>query len=129
MTEPITDGLTAFITARWDTIEQGVRQDDAECGTTAVSVYLIADIASKRAILAEVTAWRHVYNDEDQWHSCSQAEATWGDDRSPGSGCADDERRGQPCDCGVDRRRAVILSALAAPFDQHPDFDPAWSLQ
>lgn len=90
--------------------------------------YVLADIEAKRAVLAEVESWTHHYNDEDPWHSCSQAVSNWQDDKSPGSGCSDDERRGKPCDCDLDRRRLAILAPMARPFTGHPDFEPAWSV-
>lgn len=86
---------------------------------------VLADLASKCAILDEVTGWPHRYVEEDQWYSCSQAVEPGGDPQ-PGTGCHDDERAGKPCDCGLARRQLRILLALAQPYAQRPGFDPAW---
>ena len=71
---------------------------------------VLAEVESKRAILDEVQSWSHRYLDEDPFFSCSQAVAPG--ETEPGSGCADDERAGQPCDCGLGQRRAAILGPL-----------------
>jgi hypothetical protein len=76
----------------------------------------LSDVASTRALLAEVLAEPHYYVDGDAWFSCSQAVLPDfpGRDCEPGSGCSDDERRGKPCDCGRDarvRRRALMIAA------------------
>lgn len=65
------------------------------------------------AILTEVARWRHE-SCADGWYSCSQAteEAGFPIDEA----CSDDERKGQPCDCGLDRRRAAILHPLATAY-------------
>lgn len=87
------------------------------CSPAAV----LARVAADRAILTEVLSWGHDYNDADPYYSCSQASSTWEEDRSPGSGCADDERAGQPCDCGVDARRNVIIGALLDAYQPVPE--------
>lgn len=91
----------------------------------------LADIAAKRELLDTVMAWEHDYHDDDTWFSCSQAllpigQRTDPEDSEPGSGCSDDSRRGQPCDCGLDRRRTAILLPLATIWSDHPAFKPAW---
>jgi len=91
-------------------------------------VRVLADVEAKRAILAEVMSWGHTYIDGDTWFSCAQAASAFDEDGTPGSGCADDDRAGGPCDCGLDRRRATFLYALAAPYAGRPGFKPEWRL-
>lgn len=86
--------------------------------------YVLADIDSKRRILAEIATWRHYACSDDSWYSCAQATVDNG--YSEDLECADENRHGEPCDCGLDRRRGVILGALAAPYAGHPDFQKAW---
>lgn len=86
----------------------------------------LARVEADRRILAEIQTWRHVYNDDDPWYSCSQAASTWEEDRSPGSGCIDEDRAGKPCDCGLDRRRAVIVGALLSAWRHMPGFREEW---
>lgn len=69
--------------------------------------------AADRALIAEITAWKHAES-EDSWYSCSQAPA-W-DDPTPGSGCANDDRAGQPCDCGRDDRVNALLGHIATGY-------------
>jgi hypothetical protein len=89
---------------------------------------MLDDIAAKRAILAEVLSWEHAYIDGDTWLSCAQAVSAFAEDGTPGSGCADEDRAGGPCDCGLDRRRATMLHALAAPYAGRPGFKDDWRL-
>lgn len=93
---------------------------------------VLREVTAKRAILAEILSWEHAYVDGDSWLSCAQATSpSWGgdsEDAEPGSGCADEDRAGGPCDCGLDRRRATMLHVLAAPYATSPDYNPAWSL-
>jgi hypothetical protein len=115
--EQVSDDEAGFVTNQRADAAHIVLNDPAQ---------IIRDVAADRAILAEVQTWKHDYNDSDPYYSCSQASSTWQDDRSPGSGCDDEDRAGKPCDCGVDQRRMAILTALAQPFAAHNDFDPAW---
>lgn len=94
-------------------------QDD----TPAAPDRILDRVAADRAILEEVAGWRHT-SCADGYYSCSQAteEAGYPIDEA----CGDDERRGQPCDCGLERRRAAILGPLAEAYgvDGGPQ-DPA----
>lgn len=94
-------------------------QDD----TPAAPDRILDRVAADRAILKEVNGWRHT-SCADGYYSCSQAteEAGYPIDEA----CGDDERRGQPCDCGLDRRRSAILGPLAEAYgvDVGPQ-DPA----
>lgn len=124
--------VRAFLTARYDEDERTLRiQDEHLSGHDRP--YNPADptdparglrrIEAHRRILAEVVSWGHHYEDGDTWFSCSQAVRPWaGDGQVPGDGCANDDRRGRPCDCGLDERRALFLGALAQEFADHPDF-------
>jgi hypothetical protein len=70
---------------------------------------VLAEVASKRALLDEVLGWGHLVV-EDGWYSCSQA----------GEECWDDVRNGQPCDCGLDERVRAVLQRLADPYREQP---------
>jgi hypothetical protein len=70
-----------------------------------------------RDLVAEILAERHQYVDGDPWFSCSQATEPGEDDSEPGSACADDERRGKPCDCGRDSRVARLLGIIAGEWE------------
>lgn len=89
---------------------------------------VLADVQAKRAILAEVLSWNHAHIDGDTWLSCAQAVDPHDEDGTPGSGCADEKRAGGPCDCGLDRRRVMMLNALAAAYAGRPGFKPEWRL-
>lgn len=89
---------------------------------------VLADVAGKRAILAEVLSWQHAYIDGGSWLSCAQAVDPHDEDGTPGSGCADEDCAGGPCDCGLDRRREMMLNALAAAYVGRPGFKPEWGL-
>lgn len=60
--------------------------------------------------IAERMAGPHFYVDGDTWYSCGLAVEP-GIDGEPGSGCADDSRRGR-CDCGLAKKVESILAAL-----------------
>ena len=77
-----------------------------------------------RALIAEVTGWKHV-ECEDGWYSCSQA-PSW-NDPTPGAGCANEDRAGQPCDCGLESRQLDILRALADSYGVAPATSPEHS--
>lgn len=87
---------------------------------------VLARVEADRQVLAEIATWKHDYHDDDTWYSCALAESTWADDRSPGSGCSDDDRSGGPCDCGLDRRRGVIVRALLSAHRFAPGFREEW---
>lgn len=87
---------------------------------------VLADIAGKRALLDHVAAWPHEYVDGDTWFSCSQAVGPHDPDEVPGSGCADENRAGDPCDCHLDDRRLTVLRCVAAGYVGRPEFKPEW---
>jgi len=86
---------------------------------------VLKHITAKRELLAEIMSWRHDYVDGDTWFSCAQAVDPFEEDAEPGSGCSNDGRAGEPCDCGLDRRRTSMLKALAKPYTDHPDHPSA----
>lgn len=86
----------------------------------------LADIAAKHTLLAEVASWQHLVVDGDTWLSCAQAVDQYSDERTPGSGCADDQRAGGPCDCGLEQRRETVLRLLVLPYVGHADYDESW---
>lgn len=73
-------------------------------------------VKAVRDLVAEILAERHLYVDGDPWFSCSQATEP-GEEDEPGSACADDERRGKPCDCGRDMRVARLLGIIASEWE------------
>jgi len=87
---------------------------------------VLAEVAAKRRVLAEVASWLHDYVAGDTWFSCAQAVEPHEPEATSGSGCSDERRAGEPCDCSLDRRREVLLCALAGPYADHPDFDESW---
>lgn len=89
---------------------------------------VLADIAGKVALLDHVAGWPHEYVDGDTWFSCSQAIGSHDADEVPGSGCADEKRKGQPCDCGLDGRRIAVLRCVAAGYVERPEFKDEWRL-
>lgn len=62
-------------------------------------------------ITAEIRRWQH-HTAFDCWYSCPQATETNGYTEDA---CCNNEAGG-PCDCGLDRRRAAILGALATKY-------------
>jgi len=76
-------------------------------------------VKATRALAAEILAEGHLYVDGDPWFSCSQATEP-GEEGEPGSACADDERRGKPCDCGRDSRVARLLGIIASEWEDAP---------
>jgi hypothetical protein len=91
---------------------------------------VLAEIAGKLALLDHLAGWPHVLADGDTWFSCSQAESpnVSGDFAGPGSGCADDKRKGKPCDCGLDGRRLAVLRCVAAGYVERAAFKDAWRI-
>lgn len=85
---------------------------------------VLREVEAKRRIIAEVERWVHFYLDDDSWYSCGLAIGY--DETEPGSGCDDEDRRGQ-CDCGLDARRLCVLAPLATVYDQHPDYRAEWA--
>lgn len=77
-------------------------------------------VAGLREIVAEVETWRHSVC-EDSWYSCSQATEAAGYEEY--LSCADEDRVGTPCDCGLDQRKARILSPLARGLGIDPEED------
>jgi hypothetical protein len=83
---------------------------------------VLADCTARRRIIEAANGWRHEVV-EDCWYTCPAAT-----EDVDGGECCDDARRGTACDCGRDRRVAVVLSALASVYADHPDFDPGWGI-
>lgn len=78
------------------------------------------EVTAMRSLVAAIVAEPHAYIPGDSWYSCSQAvvpDPADDEDRVPGSGCMDDTRRGQPCDCGRDARAGRLLGILAGIYD------------
>lgn len=86
----------------------------------------VREIETTRLLIAEILSMPHTYIDGDTWFSCSQAVRDSGD-QEPGSGCADEDRAGKPCDCGRDRRVGRMLGSIVSRWDDHPDYQKeAW---
>lgn len=73
-------------------------------------------VKATRDLVAAILAEKHDYNNGDEFYSCSQA-VEYGTDGGPGSGCADPERAGKPCDCGRDARVARLLGIIASEWE------------
>lgn len=71
--------------------------------------------AADRKLIADVQGWPHL-TVGDTWYSCAQAIDDWEKDAAPGSACADEDRAGQPCDCGLVDRQRTVLMALAVGY-------------
>jgi hypothetical protein len=92
------------------------RTPACDCGYPA---RILRDVTAKRSLLAAITAEPHDYNPGDEFYSCSQAVDPDEDDPGenyPGSGCSNEERAGQPCDCGRDARVLRVLRILAGVY-------------
>jgi hypothetical protein len=83
----------------------------------------LRDVKSGRDLLAAILAEPHEVVDGDGWYSCSQAINSYSGDEEPGSGCIDDNRRGQPCDCGRDSRVERLLRILAGVYEEGAGHD------
>lgn len=83
--------------------------------------YVLADLDAKTALLDDLLAERHHVNDGDCWYTCTAAT----EERDGGQNC-DDNRRGDPCDCGRDERVERRLRILAQPFATHPEYLEGW---
>ncbi|WP_445520419.1 DUF6221 family protein [Streptomyces sp. NEAU-174] len=66
--------------------------------------------AADRKLIADITAERHLVV-EDCWYTCAAAT----EERDNGETC-DDERRGNPCDCGRDTRVERRLRIIAEGY-------------
>jgi hypothetical protein len=73
-------------------------------------------VKATRDLVAGILAEQHQNVDGDPWFSCSQAVYEHGGE--PGSGCADDERAGKPCDCGRDQHVVKMLAIIASEWEE-----------
>jgi hypothetical protein len=87
-----------------------------DCGLAKRKDRALRRVKATRDLVAEILAERHLYVDGDPWFSCSQATEP-GEEGEPGSACADDERRGNPCDCGRDATTARLLGIIASGWE------------
>lgn len=85
---------------------------------------VLRDVQGTRAILDAVSSWRH-YSCQDGYYSCSQAAEENGFHSD--EACADEDRVGEPCDCGLEARQLAILRPLALPYADHPDYRAEWA--
>jgi hypothetical protein len=111
----------------------GVRvgNDDDAFAVKELLVFLEARLAevtdrSTGRVIDVLTGWRHT-TCEDCWYSCSQATVAAG--VSVDLACCDDDRSGQPCDCGLEFRRRQVLVALAQSFAFHPGYRVEWEVR
>jgi len=102
--------------SRWETTEYG--QDFLTPSA------VLAECAAKRAIIGQVSAWRHEYNDDDMWYSCPLAVGV--DETEPGSGYSGDDEAA--CRCRLEPRQLLIFAPLAAVYASHPDYQEGWAL-
>lgn len=83
----------------------------------------LRQVQAHRAILDVVASWRHTTCD-DSWYSCSQATVDNGYDEY--LACANDDRHGEPCDCGLEVHKRKILGPLVSIYSDHPDYRQEW---
>jgi hypothetical protein len=82
----------------------------------------LRDVKATRALVAEILAEGHHY-DESDYYCCSQAREALYDgwtqtgEGPPGSACSDPERSGKPCDCGRDAGVARRLAIIAGEWE------------
>ena len=132
----MTGDLTTWLRSQLDNDEQGARElHDRNCGHDGVTrsaacdcdwhvARVLAEVAAKRAILDEITGWRHEVVDGDCWYTCAAAT----EDRDGGETC-DEGRQGSPCDCGLDARRDRLVRLLAAPYADRAGYLSEWRPQ
>ena len=120
------DDLVAFLRARFIETEVTV---GARCYEIDPAWFdqLATDLDFKRRILDEVVSWPHDYIEGDTWFSCGMAVEPGQPDAEPGSGCANDDRAGQGCDCATGSRKDKLLGWLALPYAKHPDYRQEWA--
>lgn len=104
----------------------GRKPNDADAAHIAEQnpVRVRRQVEAHRTIVDAVLRWSH-YSCQDGWYSCSQATAANGfpvDEE-----CADDDRRGQPCDCGLEQRRMAVLAPLASIYSDRPGYREEWA--
>lgn len=117
-------GGRVIMVGAYGSLETGIGEHAARHDPARV----LADVAGKVALLDHVASWPHEYVDGDTWFSCSQAIGSHDADEVPGSGCADEKRKGQPCDCGLDARRIAVLKCVAAEYVDRPEFKDEWRI-
>jgi hypothetical protein len=123
----VADDIVAWLEARFRDLENAIETElETHAPLYTPAAQLLADIASKRAILAEVMSWQHDYIPEDSWYSCAQAVDS--QDGEPGSGCGDDARANTGCDCGLDHRRDRFLRLLAQPYRGVDGWRDEWAI-
>jgi hypothetical protein len=79
---------------------------------------VLCEVRAKRDLLAAILDEPHAAIPGDEFYSCSQAadpDPAPGEG-GPGSGCADPDRAGEPCDCGRNARVERLLRILAAVY-------------
>lgn len=84
-------------------------------------VRVLAECESKRALIAETIATRHLVVAGDCWFTCPAATQ-----EREGETCCNDDRRGDPCDCGRDWKVDRLLRLLALPYAGCDGYDEAW---
>lgn len=85
---------------------------------------VLADIEAKRALLDDITAAKHQVIDSDPYFTCNAAT----EERDGGESWAR-EKWGTACECGRDARVERRLKLMAAPYCDHPEYDPTWRTQ
>lgn len=83
---------------------------------------VLAEVAAKRRLLADLLDEGHERNEDDHWYSCA---ALVDHDGEPL--CIDESRAGGPCDCGRDKRVQRRLALFALPYANHHDYQPEWA--
>lgn len=141
VSEPEVPAIVAFLGARWDEQEEDVQESRSlipgelhwSMPDWLDRIYLLADIAAKRRILAEhapvlcTVEWDHDQTGKGEALCCPRCQNAEHSDWNPPVG----QVLGLPDDFVTWYVLAPCktLRLLTAPFAAHPDFDPAWAVQ
>ncbi len=82
---------------------------------------MLREIDSKRRLLDDLLAEKHLTSEEDTWYACA---ALVDEDGDPV--CPNDARAPGPCDCGRDDRVLRRLRLLALPHADRPGYQESW---
>jgi hypothetical protein len=105
-------------------LDEEVRTADAAHIVRHDPARVLRNVQGARVILDVVASWTH-RSCQDGYYSCSQATEVNGFPAD--EACADEDRAGEPCDCGLEARRLAILRPLALPYAEHPGYRPEWA--
>lgn len=107
----------------WERSWEGRRCQGSITGAEAVQnpARVLREIDSKRRLLDDLLAEKHLTSEEDTWYACA---ALVDEDGDPV--CPNDARAPGPCDCGRDDRVLRRLRLLALPHADRPGYQESW---